>query len=149
LSSLAEVARKARTLGLAQLARDAEAAGFAAGQVPVTEGVFARDGAMWTLSYGGVTARMRDAKGLSDLAVLLAAPGRQVPAADLIAAAGAGQAGLAACGWAPTRCSTRPHGGRSGRGWPAWARTSRRRRAGTTPNGPPGPGPNGTRCCAR
>src|SRR5689334_6257189 len=95
VSALAEVARKARTLGLAQLARDAEAAGFAAGQVPVTEGVFARDGAMWTLSYGGVTARMRDAKGLSDLAVLLAAPGRQVPAADLIAAAGAGQAGLA------------------------------------------------------
>ena len=95
LSSLAEVARKARTLGLAQLARDAEAAGFTAGQVPVTEGVFARDGAMWTLSYGGVTARMRDAKGLSDLAVLLAAPGRQVPAADLIAAAGAGQSGLA------------------------------------------------------
>jgi energy-coupling factor transporter ATP-binding protein EcfA2 len=95
VSALAEVARKARTLGLAQLARDAEAAGFAAGQVPVTEGVFARDGAMWTLSYGGVTARMRDAKGLSDLAVLLAAPGRQVLAADLIAAAGAGQAGLA------------------------------------------------------
>jgi tetratricopeptide (TPR) repeat protein len=95
VSALAEVARKARTLGLAQLARDAEAAGFAAGQVPVTEGVFARDGAMWTLSYGGVTARMRDAKGLSDLAVLLAVPGRQVPAADLIAAAGAGQAGLA------------------------------------------------------
>ena len=95
VSALAEVARKARALGLAQLARDAEAAGFAAGQVPVTEGVFARDGAMWTLSYGGVTARMRDAKGLSDLAVLLAAPGRQVPAADLIAAAGAGQSGLA------------------------------------------------------
>jgi tetratricopeptide (TPR) repeat protein len=95
VSALAEVARKARTLGLAQLARDAEAAGFAAGQVPVTEGTFVRDGAMWTLSYGGVTARMRDAKGLSDLAVLLAAPGREVPAADLIAAAGAGQAGLA------------------------------------------------------
>ncbi|HMI23134.1 MAG TPA: AAA family ATPase [Streptosporangiaceae bacterium] len=95
VSALAEVAVAARTLGLAQLAREAEAAGFAAGQVPVTEGVFAREGAMWTLSYGGVTARMRDAKGLSDLAVLLAVPGRQVPAADLIAAAGAGQAGLA------------------------------------------------------
>ncbi|HEX3190505.1 MAG TPA: AAA family ATPase [Streptosporangiaceae bacterium] len=95
ISALAEVARKARTLGLAQLARDAEAAGFAAGQVPVTEGVFACDGAMWTLSYGGVTVRMRDAKGLGDLAVLLAAPGRQVSAADLIAAAGAGQVGLA------------------------------------------------------
>jgi hypothetical protein len=95
VSALAEVARKARALGLAQLARDAEAAGFAAGQVPVTEGIFARDGAMWTLAYGGVSVRMRDAKGLSDLAVLLAAPGRQVPAAELIAAAGAGQAGLA------------------------------------------------------
>jgi hypothetical protein len=95
VSALAEVAAAARTLGLAQLAREAEAAGFAAGQVPVTEGVFAREGAMWTLSYCGVTARMRDAKGLSDLAVLLAVPGRQVPAADLIAAAGAGQAGLA------------------------------------------------------
>ncbi|HEX5291699.1 MAG TPA: AAA family ATPase, partial [Streptosporangiaceae bacterium] len=95
VSALAEVAAAARRLGLAQLARDAEAAGFAAGQVPVTEGMFARDGAMWTLSYGGVTVRMRDAKGLSDLAVLLAVPGRQVPAADLIAAAGAGQAGLA------------------------------------------------------
>src|SRR5439155_23828793 len=68
VSTLAEVASAARTLGLAQLARDAEAAGFAAGQVPVTEGVFARDGAMWTLAYGGVTVRMRDAKGLSDLA---------------------------------------------------------------------------------
>ena len=95
VAALAEVAPAARKLGLAQLARDAEAAGFAAGQVPVSDGVFARDGAMWTLAYGGVTVRMRDAKGLSDLAVLLAAPGRQVPAADLIAAAGAGQAGLA------------------------------------------------------
>jgi tetratricopeptide (TPR) repeat protein len=95
VSALAEVARKAHTIGLAQLARDAEAAGFAAGHVPVTEGTFARDGAMWTLAYGGVTVRMRDAKGLSDLAVLLAAPGRQVPAADLIAAAGAGLAGRA------------------------------------------------------
>jgi hypothetical protein len=94
-SALAELARKAHALGLAQLARDAEAAGFAAGQVPVTEGIFARDGAMWTLAYGDVTVRIRDAKGLSDLAVLLAAPGRQVPAADLIAAAGAGPAGQA------------------------------------------------------
>jgi hypothetical protein len=51
---------------------------------------------LWTLSYGGVTARMRHAKGLADLAVLLAAPGRPVPAADLIAAAGAGELGRAA-----------------------------------------------------
>ena len=57
--------------------------------------MFTRDGALWTLAYGGVTVRMRDAKGLADLAVLLAAPGRQVPAADLVAAAGAGEAGRA------------------------------------------------------
>jgi len=95
IAALAGVARAAHELGLTHLARDAEAAGFAAGQAPVTTGVFARDGALWTLSYGGVTVRMRDAKGLADLAVLLAVPGREVPAADLIAAAGAGQAGRA------------------------------------------------------
>ena len=80
-------ARRAQ-LGLAQLARDAEAAGFAAGRAARHRGDLRPDGAMWTLAYGGVTVRMRDAKGLSDLAVLLAAPGREVTAADLIAAGG-------------------------------------------------------------
>lgn len=92
---LAEVAADAHRLGMLQLARDAEARGFAAGRAPVTTGAFRRDGMLWTLSYGGVTARMRHAKGLADLAVLLAAPGRPVPAADLIAAAGAGELGRA------------------------------------------------------
>jgi hypothetical protein len=41
---------------------------------------------------------MRDAKGLADLAVLLAAPGREIAAADLVAAAGAGLAGRADLG---------------------------------------------------
>ena len=50
---------------------------------PGHQGVFARDGAVWTLAYGGVTVRMRDAKGLADLAALLAVPGREVAAADL------------------------------------------------------------------
>jgi hypothetical protein len=50
-------------------------------------GVFRRDGALWTLGYAGRTVRMRDAKGLRDLAVLLAAPWRPVAAADLVAAA--------------------------------------------------------------
>ncbi|HEY5987477.1 MAG TPA: ATPase, partial [Streptosporangiaceae bacterium] len=45
----------------------------------------------WTLSYAGATVRMRGAKGLADLAVLLAAPGRTVLASDLVAAAGAGE----------------------------------------------------------
>jgi AAA ATPase domain len=95
LSALASLARTAHQLGMTQLARDAEAAGFAAGQAPLASGVFARDGATWTLGYGGVTVQLRDAKGLADLAVLLAAPGQQIAAADLVAAAGAGQAGRA------------------------------------------------------
>ena len=95
VEALAGVASEAHRTGLMQLARDAEQAGFAAGQQPLTSGVFTRDGALWTLTYGGTTVRMRDAKGLADLAVLLASPGREVPAADLVAAAGAGEAGRA------------------------------------------------------
>src|SRR5689334_6461377 len=53
--------------------------------------VFRRDGGMWTLAFGGTTVRLRDAKGLSDLTVLLANPGRSVAAADLVAAADAGR----------------------------------------------------------
>jgi hypothetical protein len=60
--------------------------GPAAGEPGAGTGVFRRDGALWTLGYGGRTVRMRDAKGLRDLAALLAAPGRPVHAADLVAA---------------------------------------------------------------
>ena len=42
-----------------------------------------REGEFWTLSYAGRTVRMKHAKGLADLAVLLAAPGREVHVADL------------------------------------------------------------------
>ncbi len=42
-----------------------------------------REGDFWTLSYVGRTVRMKHAKGLADLAVLLAAPGRGVHVADL------------------------------------------------------------------
>ena len=55
--------------------------------------VFRRHGTLWTLTYAGRTVRMRDAKGLHDLATLLAAPGRPVAAAELVAAA-AGEAAV-------------------------------------------------------
>jgi len=61
------------------------------GRSPAGGQVFRRDGTLWTLGYAGRTVRMRDAKGLRDLAALLAAPGRLVPAAELVAAA-AGEA---------------------------------------------------------
>ena len=90
---------------MAGLARDAGAEAAAAGAAepdgareagaPPATGVFRREGALWTLSYGGVTVRMRDAKGLADLAALLAVPGREIAAAELMAAAGGGDLGRA------------------------------------------------------
>ncbi|HVV24069.1 MAG TPA: hypothetical protein VHF06_31835, partial [Pseudonocardiaceae bacterium] len=71
-SVCAEIADHARRLGMAGLVRDATPA-------------FHRSGARWTLSYGGVTAHLRDSKGLADLAVLLSRPGRTVSAIDLAA----------------------------------------------------------------
>ena len=44
-----------------------------------------RDGDMWTVAFGGRTVPLRDAKGLRDLALLLAVPGREVAAVDLVA----------------------------------------------------------------
>ena len=42
-------------------------------------------GDAWELVYGGASATLRDSKGLRDLAVLLARPGREVAALDLAA----------------------------------------------------------------
>ena len=89
-AALAEIGAEAERLGMAGLARDAQAHAAGAGLSPLATGVFRREGALWTLAYGGVTVRMRDAKGLADLAALLAAPGREIPAADLVAAGSGG-----------------------------------------------------------
>jgi hypothetical protein len=48
-----------------------------------TDAVFRRDGDVWTLAYGGRTVRVRDAKGLHDLAALLARPGRELAVHEL------------------------------------------------------------------
>lgn len=48
---------------------------------------FRREGDVWTLAFGGRRIRIRDAKGLRDLAVLLAVPGREVAATDLVTGA--------------------------------------------------------------
>jgi len=54
--------------------------------------VFRRDGDVWTVAFNGRTVPLRDAKGLRDLAVLLAAPGREVAVTDLAAGVPGGQA---------------------------------------------------------
>jgi AAA ATPase domain len=47
--------------------------------------VFRRNGDVWTVAFNGRTVPLRDAKGLRDLAVLLAAPGREVAVTELAA----------------------------------------------------------------
>src|SRR4030095_10942978 len=54
-----------------------------------------RAAAACTLTYAGRTARLPDAKGMHDLAVLLSRPGRPVPAAELVALSGGGRLGRA------------------------------------------------------
>jgi hypothetical protein len=48
---------------------------------------FALDGAVWTVEYAGRTVRLPRAKGLGDLATLLACPGREVHCTELAGAA--------------------------------------------------------------
>jgi len=44
-----------------------------------------RQGPVWTLRYEGDECRVKDSKGVRDLAVLLSTPNREVPAAELMA----------------------------------------------------------------
>ena len=46
-----------------------------------------REGGVWALSFDGTTIRLPDTKGLQDLATLLAQPGREVAAGELMGAA--------------------------------------------------------------
>ncbi|MFD0257294.1 ATP-binding protein [Kitasatospora indigofera] len=59
---------------------------------PDGRNVFRRAGEGWELRFAGRQVTLADSKGLRDLAVLLARPGRPVPALDLVgAAAGPGR----------------------------------------------------------
>ncbi|HVK21519.1 MAG TPA: hypothetical protein VM677_09195, partial [Actinokineospora sp.] len=49
--------------------------------------VLRAEGDVWLVEFGGATARVRDSKGMRDLAELLAHPGREVAALDLVGAA--------------------------------------------------------------
>jgi tetratricopeptide (TPR) repeat protein len=61
---------------------------------PADEWTLTRDGADWLLAAGDEHARLRDSRGLHYLRALLAAPGRDIRALDLVA----GGAGLAGSG---------------------------------------------------
>ena len=58
------------------------------GAAPDGAAVFRRDGEIWTLSYAGRTVRLRDSKGLRDLAVLVTRPGERTHVSELAGAGG-------------------------------------------------------------
>jgi len=53
---------------------------------PPLAGTFRREGDVWHLTYDGTSVRLRDTKGLADLAAMLARPGREVHVAELVGA---------------------------------------------------------------
>jgi hypothetical protein len=90
LAQLAEVAAEAAALGMAELSRAAGDRARAAAAAPVPVASFRREGAAWAVDYAGTVARLDDARGMHDLAILLGRPGVPVHAAELVALAGAG-----------------------------------------------------------
>jgi hypothetical protein len=89
----ADYRRRAR-----ELAERLEMAGLLASLTPPPdEWALRRDGADWLLEAGDERARLRDSRGLAYLRALLAAPGREISALDLVA----GGAGLAAAAAVP------------------------------------------------
>ena len=58
------------------------------GSAPDGRALFRPDGEVWTLRYAGQTVRLRDSKGLRDLAVLLGRPDEQTHVSELTRAGG-------------------------------------------------------------
>ena len=61
----------------------------------VADGEFRRSGDLWAVGLGGRVAHVRDAKGMRDIATLLASPGRDVAALDLLGGVEGGDLGEA------------------------------------------------------
>lgn len=95
-AALAQPAPPAAAPPAAEPPAAAPSAGTAAADgVPPAHPVLTRDGDVWTVAWAGHTARVRHLKGMSYLALLLAVPGREISALDLVRAT-TGPAGPAA-----------------------------------------------------
>jgi predicted ATPase len=64
---------------------DAAPVAPASASAPQAAGVFRRDGPLWELAFAGTSVRMPALKGLSDVATLLAHPGREIHCLELAA----------------------------------------------------------------
>lgn len=83
LTAAVRSARRLHARPWAQRAQDALAA-LGAGERDRPAAEFRRDDDVWTLTFAGRTAHVPDAKGLRDIATLLAVPHTDVPAVDLL-----------------------------------------------------------------
>ena len=98
---LHQAADTAAELGMAAVAERASSALASLTPPPSaptrsSKNVFRCEGDVWTLAYAGTVVRLPDAKGLHDIARLLANPGVEIPAADLIGPAARLEATLGA-----------------------------------------------------
>ena len=73
----------ARALGMTALLARAEPLRSELAAVPDNEAVLRREGEYWTVGYEGSTTRVRDARGLRLISLLLCSPGRDIPATHL------------------------------------------------------------------
>jgi hypothetical protein len=94
---LGAAAAEAEALGMVRVARLARGTRPATATGPtraaaadaIAVAAFRREGDVWLVQFGGVEARVRDTKGMADLAVLLARPGVEVHVAELVGASAA------------------------------------------------------------
>jgi hypothetical protein len=84
---LRRAGESARTHGMTELLARVEPllAGVAPDLPPDNAAVLRREGEYWTIAYEGTSARVRDARGLRLIALLLASPGRELSALELAA----------------------------------------------------------------
>lgn len=75
-----------RAVGLDWRAKQLDRAYQPTAAPPEAPNVFRYDGDLWTLAYQGTVVHVQDVKGLHDLATLLAHPGREFHALDLVSA---------------------------------------------------------------
>jgi tetratricopeptide (TPR) repeat protein len=83
LDLLGRAVAAAREMGMTALLTGAEPLLAELGSTNEDEALFRREGEYWTVGCGGNTSRVRDARGLQLIAILLRAPGRDIPAVQL------------------------------------------------------------------
>jgi hypothetical protein len=83
-SAAERMAANAPPEGIPRRTTTLQAADRSSGESPDAQNIFRREGEFWTIAHGGITVRLRDAKGLGYIACLLEHPGEEIHVHDLI-----------------------------------------------------------------